>query len=400
MLTKTRDVKLHILNYGFGVESTAILLRWIYDTTSRPFKSWNELIILGAQTGDEYWETKYLCETFIFPLLRALGVRVVQVAKHGPFREDGYTVLSDTTEPYTLHIEGDHKLSDNMLMDGWSVRVNRPHICAMRWKGEVLDAWILDHAAEGFGPYLGYNRDELGRMKDAQDYGCHGQRYIFPLIEWNWSRDDCLEYIFRLLGVLWHKSCCVFCPFQTHKTAIMHYRANPKAAEFALWCEFNAMTPNPRMKLFERYGMVDVCQEAGLDQAIANFEQRQQTCEWSFYRVRRIYRMVGKPDELRLDSARNLECLATGTQSEMNAQLLALANERGTEPIMDSHLRLYSHLRPENVYPALEGFWVVGPSGINDKCFRERFNIDWRKLIHKPQTKPNTKDTKKRRQKV
>jgi hypothetical protein len=79
----------------------------------------------------------------------------------------------------------------------------------------------------------------------------------------------------------------------------------------------------------------------------------------------------------------------------MNDRLLALAAERGVEPVMDSHLRLYSHVRPEKVYPALEGFWVVGPSGIKDKCFRERFDIDWRKLLHK-KTKHQTSNTKKR----
>lgn len=434
-------MKFHILNWGMGVESTAIILLWIFFPHTRPFKHWNQLIIITAQTGDEFWETKYLCETFILPLLRKLGVRLVQAAKHGSRKEDGYTLLSDTCEPYEMFIEGDHKLSDNMLTDGWIPRVGRPHICAMRWKGEVLDALIADIITAiqrsldilslwvlcqwvyvtrfllkqphwnglflfvpkarqtvfwyrylcfisevrntiQIGPYLGYNVEEIKRMKDSQDYGCHGAKFLYPLIEQGLTRDDCVELIYWLLGVRWRKSCCRFCPFQKKSVAIAHYQSDPQSTVFALWCEFNALAMNPRMRLFERYGVMDVCKEAELESAIAKFEQWCSESKWSVYYVRRIYRQVGNPAKPRVDSARKVEAIAHGTYEEMVLWLKDLAATKNLSLTCDTHWRVYSHVRNEDekTYPAIEGFWVVAIDQIRDKCYRKNFDQDWRKL--------------------
>jgi len=409
-------MKFYILNWGMGVESTAILLMWIFFPETRPFKNWNQLIIVVAQTGDEFPETKHLCETYILPLLRKLGVRLVQAAKHGAIKADGYTLLSDTCEPYEMFIEGDHKLSDNMLTDGWVPRVGRPHICAMRWKGEVLDALIgdiisaiqqamdvlavlclLQHSRFDWqyamwllaarddiqiGPYLGYNSDEMGRMKESQDYGCHGAKFLYPLIERQMNRQACIDLILQVTGVVWRKSCCRFCPFQKRAVAIAHYQSDLESAIFALWCEFNALAMNPRMRLFERYSVKDICLEAGIDTAIAQFEQRLAESEWAVYYVRRIYRQVGNPAKPRVDSARKVEMLATGTQAEMMGWLKDLADVKGLPLTHDSHWRVYSHVRNEEnkVYPAIEGFWVAAPALIRDKCYRKTFDSDWRKL--------------------
>ncbi|NJR61835.1 MAG: hypothetical protein HC769_25210 [Cyanobacteria bacterium CRU_2_1] len=57
--------QLHLLNWGMGVESTAILVRWMLEPQSRPFNDFHNLIVLTAQTGDEMDETKYLNNIFI-----------------------------------------------------------------------------------------------------------------------------------------------------------------------------------------------------------------------------------------------------------------------------------------------------------------------------------------------
>lgn len=410
-------MKIHILNWGMGVESTAILLLWVFFPETRPFKNWNQLIVLVAQTGDEFWQTKYLCETYILPLLRQLGVRLVQLAKHGHSLKDGYTVLSDTIEPYEILIEGDYRLSDSMLIDGWVPRVGRPHICAIHFKGEILDPgvgdiiaaiqdsmdllalmclfgrsqfernyffWLLEARDNiQIGPYLGYNAEELGRVKDSQDYGCHGASFLFPLVERGMTRVDCVELIYLLLGVVWRKSCCKFCPFQKKATAIAHYQSDSDAAVFALWVEYTALAMNPRMRLFERYGMREVCLEAGLESAIAEFERRCEAASWSVYYVRRIYRKVGKdPNKQRVDAARKVEEIVQGTRDEMIHWLKELAETRHLSVVHDSHWRCYSHVRNESekTYPAIEGFWVASPTNIRDKCFRKTFDSDWREL--------------------
>ena len=83
---------IHILNYGMGVESTAILLRWMLEPSSRDFEL-SELLVLTAQTGDEFEDTKELVETHILPLMRSHRVRFVEVARNGPSVRDGYALL-------------------------------------------------------------------------------------------------------------------------------------------------------------------------------------------------------------------------------------------------------------------------------------------------------------------
>jgi len=90
------SAQLHLLNWGMGVESTAILMRWMVEPRSRPFQNFRQLIVLVAQTGDEIDETKHLCETYLFPLLRQHRIRLVQVARASTSKRDGYLVLSDT----------------------------------------------------------------------------------------------------------------------------------------------------------------------------------------------------------------------------------------------------------------------------------------------------------------
>jgi hypothetical protein len=38
-----------LLSYGMGVDSTAILLRWINEEAVRPFKDWHDLTLITAQ---------------------------------------------------------------------------------------------------------------------------------------------------------------------------------------------------------------------------------------------------------------------------------------------------------------------------------------------------------------
>src|SRR5688500_13193943 len=100
----------HILSYGMGVESTAILLRWSIEPDTRRC-TLDELIVITAQVGDEYRDTGGNVETYILPIMRQLGIRYVQVARRGHLEADGITVLDDSREPRTVFLDGDYKLS-------------------------------------------------------------------------------------------------------------------------------------------------------------------------------------------------------------------------------------------------------------------------------------------------
>src|SRR5689334_2406022 len=96
------------LSWGMGVESNAILVKWLTDPTSRDF-SLEQLTVITAQTGDEHIDTKTYCETHILPLLRNNQIRLVQVARAGRFEEDGIEVLDDSRNPQTVYIDGAYK---------------------------------------------------------------------------------------------------------------------------------------------------------------------------------------------------------------------------------------------------------------------------------------------------
>ncbi|BAU15925.1 hypothetical protein LEP3755_64910 (plasmid) [Leptolyngbya sp. NIES-3755] len=376
--------KLHLLNWGMGVESTAILVRWILEPNTRPFSSFEDLIVLTAQTGDEVSETKLLCETYLLPLLRQHCIQLVQVAKTTASKLDGYVILSDTAEPTELHTEGNFKLSWDLMQSGTVPRLGRPHICAQRWKGEVLDAWISDHVSEAFRPYLGYNADELKRAGKADGYTCQGHQFIYPLIEWRWTRDDCIEYLYRVFGVLWRKSACAYCPFQQKNAAIERYYRDPKAGGFALLMELNALAFNPRMHLFSSGTAYDLIVESGNLAAIAELKCLLDRTEWAIYHIQRIYKqLIGKNGKPYVNADRKVEIIAQGQKSEMEGNLEATAQEQNAAIEELYGKRFYIHRRSEGCYPAFEEFYVVAPRLAKDKCRNSKaFGQQWSALVN------------------
>ncbi|NEP19284.1 MAG: hypothetical protein F6J97_20710 [Leptolyngbya sp. SIO4C1] len=359
----------HVLNYGMGVDSTAILLRWLNMTSEERGFDLEDLIVLTAQTGDEFIDTKHLVETYVFPLLWQHRIRFVEVAKHGPYERDGYTLLQDTREPYALHIEGDFKLSTHMHERGTVPSFSGPHLCAMKWKGFVIDRWLSDYLdGVKFGPYLGYSAEETKRAEKCGDYHPQGNEYRFPLIEWGWTRQMCLDYIWGQLGVKWLKSCCTFCPFQSRENAIARWQANPEAAAFALFTEALSLATNPRMHLFSSGSAYDLVVNSGNQTALDLFEQMLNANQWGLYRVERIYeRNIGQKGKPYTRVARRVVKKNTGNREDMIAALTCKATD--SEPMEQtvSCARVYSHRRVEGVFPAIEGFWVACPALVEDK---------------------------------
>ena len=54
--TSTRRHPRHVLSYGLGLDSTAVLLRWLTDPSSRDFDL-SDLVVITAMTGDEFSAT-------------------------------------------------------------------------------------------------------------------------------------------------------------------------------------------------------------------------------------------------------------------------------------------------------------------------------------------------------
>jgi hypothetical protein len=59
---------------GVGVDSTAILLRWLTDPSSRDFDL-ADVVVITAHTGDEFEQTLRDVEEVVLPELRRHHVR-------------------------------------------------------------------------------------------------------------------------------------------------------------------------------------------------------------------------------------------------------------------------------------------------------------------------------------
>ncbi len=372
----------YVLNLGMGIESAAILTRWLLEPESRPFENLANLIVLSAQTGDELPLTQQLCETYLLPLMRQYQIRYVQVARSGASQKAGYTVLSDTRSPDHVYIDGDFKLSTELITDGIVPRLNRPHLCAIKTKAYPLDGWIEANLNEPIYQVFGYNRDEKDRATKAQDYTLRHERLLCPLFDWDWSRADCQDYLFEQFGVVWQKSACSFCPFSTRELAKVRFRDDPIAAGFTIFVERLALSMNPRMQLYGFGTAYDLAVELGLEEALTEYQRLMTAQEWGIYRVRRIYKAYPtRKGGKMINADRDVVRLVTlPTEAAALAKLPELSGDR---PIVldKAPPRFYEQERQPNTYPSIEAFVVITPALIRDKCRNlKSFQAQWLSL--------------------
>ena len=196
-----------IVNYGMGVDSTAMLVGMLA-RGERP-----DLVIF-ADTGSEKPET-YAYLPVINAWLESVGFPQVTVVKYRP-----------TVAPYDT-------LLGNMFANDTipSMAYGRGQ-CSQKFKAEVMDAWLLGKSrgpwkGEGWGPALaakmagvkivkciGYDdssadRKRANRVKDKVDPVFD---YRYPLQEWHWSREECIAQIKAAGLPVPLKSACFFCP--------------------------------------------------------------------------------------------------------------------------------------------------------------------------------------------
>jgi predicted amidophosphoribosyltransferase len=106
-----------VLSYGLGVDSTALLLRWLSEPDSRDFDL-SDLLVVTAMTGDEWPDTVDLVERHVLPRLAEAGVTYAQVARGGASQKEGIAVLEESDEPHRLYADGAYRLSDELTRAG------------------------------------------------------------------------------------------------------------------------------------------------------------------------------------------------------------------------------------------------------------------------------------------
>jgi hypothetical protein len=361
-----------LMGHGLGVESAAILTRWLTDPTSRDFEL-NDLVVVTAMLGREFADSIELNTRFILPLLRDAAVRYVQVARAGPSSSDGIAILSDTRRPTRIHSEGAYRLEDELLANGTLPTYGSGgHRCAIRHKGEALD-WVRlaifgDRAVRAV---TGYNAEETKRIARDRTYDGPGRLAEHPLAAWGWGREACEHFLTATFGVAWPKSCCSFCPFTGGSPAVLaRYRRYPEAAAHALFMELVAHALNPRMTMYSRgRRLLSLIEADGNAEALALLTARLEACTWAVYRVRRVYVAPAR-------AHREVVPLSTGTQAECTVELERIAAHARcvVEPIAGGGATVHTLQRKDKV--GAEESFVVAPAVVREKR-RSCFTKSW-----------------------
>jgi hypothetical protein len=346
-----------VLSYGLGVDSTAILLRWLLIPSSRDFDL-RDLLVITAMTGNEWPRTGELVVKYILPLLRKNHVRYVQVARAGSRQEDGVDVLDDSRHPTQLFLAGSYTLADELLAGGTVVQLQknekRGRICTQKAKGWPMDQFV-SRATEG-QPYrhvVGYELEEPERAEGDLEIAAkrraaaaRGEQVMlperipwFPLIEWGWDREACKAFIWAHLGewlgsgaqrtwegIDWPKSACFFCPFAlssmaSRKEIVERLAADPKLGILTLTMERVSVALNPLQGIRGKLRMSDEVRRHA-PKLWAAFERSLERQPHALYAASRAYTPYidkkGRPGE---NASRQLVKLAEGTREEMERKL-------------------------------------------------------------------------------
>ena len=369
-----------VLSYGLGVDSSAALLRFLEDPSSRDF-ALDQLLIVTSMTGDEWPRTGKLVEEHMLPRLRAAGVRYAQIARAGTRQADGIRVLSDTTEPSRLYLDGAYKLSDELTVAGTVPQVGGTRRCSMKFKGWVIDTYLEHLAPLAVRLAFGFEIGEQARARQASEYDTPHRVAEFPLIDWGWDREACRRYIEQITGVPdWPKSACFYCPFAMtskagRKDIVLRYDTRPRAAIDALLLEWRALCLNPRGGLIAGERLIDLLAEQR-PEIVEQFRAHLDTVPHSVYEVRRLWRPK-RDDPLKVHMAnRDLRILAHGPRSQCEARVRSL----GPIDTHDGIERVYRLRRGERL-PTRESFVVAGPAGALEKALPS-FGTWWAALDH------------------
>ncbi len=423
-----------IQSHGMGVESQAILERWVAEPESRPFVTWDQLIVVTAQVGEEHKkDTIRDCEARMLPLLRQHNVRFVEVARRGFHEEDGIVVLQDTREPTKLHPDGVFSLSQYLLRSGTVPQFGGEHRCAMKFKAFVIETWLaleFQHLNLTKPVYhvFGYNSDEVTRTDKAEyhisrrnverlvpldrpktplmvfgfnseetkrvdrsmTYDGPSKVGNYPLDEWGWDRAKCIGYILQKANILWRKSACSFCPFCAEATkgepdAVRRWEESPEDTAKGMLVEYNSLCFNPRGHLYRDRALQDVVNRVGVTSVQEAFQRKLDALEWALYRVRRIYTAKGKAMRYveRMEVKKDLIPGELGSRQRADymlhtGQFCPGANIKTMRGI-EYH---FFAEREEDVYPTREGFYVVAPAFMEDKLRGrpEVFNERWERV--------------------
>lgn len=215
--------KPHIVAFGGGVDSTAMILG-LYEQ-KRPID-----LILFADTGAERPETYAHIENFSKWLINhnLPKIQIVKrVRKDGSYENLEEECLRSKTLPSIAYgykrCSQKHKIApQDKFCNHWQ---------------PAIDWW---KTGEKCVKYIGYDAGESHRAENAAKRDDPKYDYEYPLIEWQWEREDCLNIINKYGITNVGKSACFFCPSSKPKEIVDLYENHPDLIQRALNIEKQA----------------------------------------------------------------------------------------------------------------------------------------------------------------
>lgn len=296
-----------------------------------------------------------------------------------------------------MFIEGDYKLSDELRAAGTVPQFGGEHICSLKFKAWVIEQWLTTHLREPVRHALGYsaeetkrvtkseeanvrrvafgyNAQETSRIEKAISYDTPARQSFYPLVEWGWTRQDCLDYLYEIFEIVWRKSACVQCPFNALKEdGLARHREHPEQVAHAMMLEHVSLALNPRATLYPDRSLIEITDASGNRLAMDSFRRDLERSQWAVYRVRRLY-LAGK------DNAGRVCAVKKGTAyraverfSEDLAMSAALDHLRGLatpddEVLEQRGITYVYRKRCALSFPTREEFLVAAPAVVEPKA--------------------------------
>ncbi|GAA4009611.1 hypothetical protein GCM10022247_34690 [Allokutzneria multivorans] len=291
-----------------GIDSVALLVRWLLDPSSRDFDL-DDLVVVTAMTGDEHDYTREQMEEYVLPLMREHGVRYVQISRTGQRKSSGYTVLSDSRTTETMVMRGPWWLSFELRTGATMPSIRRQRRwCSERAKGDPLDWWVNDNLLPGYTHVVGFAAEEL----DRADRDTHARRskaaagttvpcrVEYPLLAWGMDRAACAAYLKDVFKIDFRRSCCTFCPFQatagSRVELLARWTEYPEACADTLELEYTALAVNPRCGAFgSGETAIDLARRHSLSGLGLARERLARVEVWDVLSVRRVFDQADQP---------------------------------------------------------------------------------------------------------
>jgi hypothetical protein len=213
----------HIVAFGGGVDSTAMIIGLINE--NRPID-----LILFADTGAEKPHTYEHINTFSH-WLKDKGYPEITIVKK--VRRDGSL---ETLEEECHRRKNLPSIAYGFKSCSQKHKIQPQDKFLNNWQ-PTIDCWSAGLKAV---KYIGYDANESHRAANASKRLDPKYNYEYPLIEWNWDREECLDVISKAGLNPPGKSACFFCPSSKKKEIIELYETYPDLMDRAIKIEEQA----------------------------------------------------------------------------------------------------------------------------------------------------------------